>query len=319
MLDLLQDKRLLLFLIDFQIIGMCGLIIASVLFGAITYIVLILLNKYNIDKYENLINNNKIFLMMIKGFAFICFCIMISAIGAYGEQLYNISFWYGSIFASLICFILFLFKFEGLEKINNILVPFILVGILFLGNLGFDNNAIEMQFDYQYKDSYFMNNWLVSTFLYVGYNSILLVPILSELKVYRLKKGHIVLLSLITTLVLAISGLLIYGAINGYYPSIASVELPTLAIAEKSSTFFRNYYSIVMLFAIFTTAFSCGYSFLRMSKEQNYFRNTFLVCVLSVFFSKIGFSNMINLFFPIFGYLGIIQIVVINLKKKVNK
>ena len=42
------------------------------------------------------------------------------------------------------------------------------------------------------------------------------------------------------------------------------------------------------------------------------------MCITSVFFSKIGFSNLINLLYPIFGMLGLIQISAI-FKKKVNK
>lgn len=299
--------------------GMYGLILSSIFFGLTIFVIMMLMNKYDMEKYEQLINNNKFVLMIMKVFTFICFCIMISAIGSYGEQQYNVSFWYGAIFAGALCFVSFLFKFKGLEKINNVLVPLILIGTVMLGTANYDVNAIEFQTN-EYTESVFINNWFLSAILYAAYNSILLIPILVELKVYKTKRKDIFLISCLTTLLLAVAGLLIYGAMNVYYPDILSVELPTLVLAESCGKFAQYYYGVVILFAIFTTAFSCGFSFLRMNDDKNYFRNTCLMCAFGIVLSRIGFSDMINFFFPIFGYLGIIQILIIALsKRKVSK
>ena len=80
--------------------------------------------------------------------------------------------------------------------------------------------------------------------------------------------------------------------------------------------FVWKYYSVVILFAIITTAFSCGYSFLKMNSEKNYFRNSALMCLAGVVLSRIGFSQMINNCFPLFGYLGIAQLIMIFLLKR---
>ena len=295
--------------------GLYGLLLSCVLFGLVIFTVIRLMTRFEINNYEKLIKNNKVILIAMKGFTFICFCIMISAIGSYGEQQYNISFWYGAFFASIICFILFLFKLKGLEKINNFLVPFILLGVFILGITNYDINAIEFQPN-NYIVSPFINNWFVSAFLYTGYNSILLIPILAELKAYKLDKKDCLLLSCIVSLMLAIAGGLIYGVISVHYPNILSAELPTLALAQIGGIFVKYFYSIVILFAIFTTAFSCGFSFLRMNSEKNYFRNTCYICTLGLIFSRIGFSDMINFFFPIFGYLGILQMILITIFKR---
>lgn len=299
--------------------GMYGILISCIIFGLVIYLVMKLTAQYEFDKYEDLINGNRLVLSIMKLFSFICFCIMISAIGSYGEQQYNISFWYGAILGGIICFVSFLFKFKGLEKINNFLVPLILIGTVILGLSDYNNSIVEFKRT-SYTDYLFMNNWLLSAVLYAAYNSILLIPILVELKVYKLKGKDICFASSITALLLAISALLIFNSLNVFYPDILSVELPTLALADAGGLFIKYFYSIVILFAIFTTAFSCGYSFLRMNKEKNYFMNTCLMCFGAVILSRIGFSQMVNLFFPIFGYLGILQIIIIVFsKRKVNK
>ena len=67
--------------------------------------------------------------------------------------------------------------------------------------------------------------------------------------------------------------------------------------------------------AIFTTAFSCGFSFLNMRNRKNYERNALLICIVAFLCSGIGFSNMINICFPVFGYLGIFQILFLIYRK----
>lgn len=295
--------------------GMWGLILACILFGVIIFAVLSLVNKKGISSYDELIKDNKFLFPVVKIFTFICFCIMISAIGSYGEEQFGVSFWIGATLAGVLCFVLFMFKFNGLEKINNILVPFILIGTLILGTWKYNLSGVELM---PGEESYspFMNNFLISAILYAGYNSILLVPILVELKNYNLKKGDIILLSVLSTLILALSGILIYKAINVFYPEILFAELPTLVLAKLCGNFVWKYYSVVILFAIITTAFSCGYSFLKMNNEKNYFRNSALMCISGVLLSRIGFSQMINICFPIFGYLGIVQLIMIFLLKR---
>lgn len=97
--------------------------------------------------------------------------------------------------------------------------------------------------------------------------------------------------------------LVIYNVNNMFYPNIVSKELPNMYIASLLSNKFKIAYGFVMLMAIFTTAFSSGFNFLEMRKKENYERNALIISILALVCSKIGFSNLINFCFPIFGYL----------------
>jgi uncharacterized membrane protein YkvI len=46
-------------------------------------------------------------------------------------------------------------------------------------------------------------------------------------------------------------------------------------------------------------------------RERNYKIRAIVMCIASVLLAKVGFANLVNIFFPIFGYLGILQIVLI--------
>ena len=84
-----------------------------------------------------------------------------------------------------------------------------------------------------------------------------------------------------------------------------------MLLASLLSNKLKVAYGLVMIIAIFTTAFSCGYSFLKMHKKENYERNALIICFLAFLCARFGFSNMINFCFPFFGYLGIFQIILI--------
>lgn len=147
--------------------------------------------------------------------------------------------------------------------------------------------------------------------LYASYNSLLFVPMLINLKKYNLNKIKIFILSLLTMIVLGSLMFVIYKTNNYFYPEIMSVEMPNMMIAAMLSTKMKVAYGIVIIVAIFTTAFSSGFNFLQMCSNKNYEKNALLLCVVAFLCSKIGFSTMINIFFPLFGYLGFFQIFLI--------
>lgn len=147
--------------------------------------------------------------------------------------------------------------------------------------------------------------------LYASYNSLLFVPMLINLKKYNLNKRKIFILSLLTMIVLGSLMFVIYKTNNYFYPEIMSVEMPNMMLAAMLSTKMKVAYGIVIIVAIFTTAFSSGFNFLQMCSNKNYEKNALLLCVVAFLCSKIGFSTMINIFFPLFGYLGFFQIFLI--------
>lgn len=81
---------------------------------------------------------------------------------------------------------------------------------------------------------------------------------------------------------------------------------------------FKYLYGLVILAAIFTTAISTGYSFLEnISKnKKQYFYYAVFICVIGIFCCNFGFSFLLNLLYPILGYLGLFQIGLLLLRYK---
>lgn len=296
--------------------GLWGTVISSIIFGVVVVLVIFITKKRNVTEYSKLINNNKILSLILPFFSFVCFCIMVSAIGAFASEQLNINFWYGSAFAASICYTMFLNKFKGLEIISCVLVPLIIIGIIVLGISDYQGLSIDTNYLKINEVTNYTGNWLLSAILYASYNSLILVPILLNFRNYNLSKIKIIGLGIGTTLILGILMFLIYRINNIFYPDIMNVELPNMMLAGLLSNEIKYAYGLVMLAAIFTTAFSCGFSFLNMRDKKHYERNAFIMCVISLFCARVGFSNMINICFPIFGYLGIFQIILILITLK---
>ena len=147
--------------------------------------------------------------------------------------------------------------------------------------------------------------------MYASYNSINLIPILMSLKKYIHTKKHAVIVSICTFFVMLTLSLIIYFLINKFWMEIKLIEIPIIYIASTLGTIGKYIYGLLILIAIFTTAISAGFGFLNNSicYKNNYIKYALIICIISIFFGQISFSNLVGILYPIFGYLGLIQII----------
>lgn len=76
---------------------------------------------------------------------------------------------------------------------------------------------------------------------------------------------------------------------------------------------YKYLYGIIIIGAIITTAISSAFGFLNnISKDKNSYKIlNKIICIVSIFVSLLGFSNLVNNLYPIFGILGLIQLILI--------
>lgn len=150
--------------------------------------------------------------------------------------------------------------------------------------------------------------------MYSSYNSILLIPILISMKKYITKEKNIRRISIMVTFIIAILLLTIYSLLVNV--DIPNLEMPAIYAINKICPYIKNIYGITILIAIFTTAISVGISFLQNTckNQRDFNTKCTLICISAVAFSQIGFSNLVNILYPILGALGLIQIIQILFK-----
>lgn len=99
--------------------------------------------------------------------------------------------------------------------------------------------------------------------------------------------------------------------------NIKELEMPAVYAINNIWPRIKSIYGLIILISIFTTAISLGMSFLKnvSINGKSYNAISILICVSAVIFSKIGFSNLVNMMYPILGILGLLQMILIIKKK----
>ena len=323
-----SGREIYLFFTRYGEYGIFGLTLTGVIISFIIYNVLKMTKASQIKNYHQLINIinykykkiNKFLNFIVNAFLLISFYIMIAGFSSYFNQMYNVPTFATSIFFVFICYIIFKRNINGVIQSNKLLVPILIVLIVYLGikNLPFICSNFSIKDNMQIGKNIFNNNWLLSSFLYVSYNSIILIPVLTNLGGLIEDKKQILKISILSGTFIIILGLVIYGLLlrNTYF--ISQLEMPLIEVVNDFGSIFRYVYGFIIITSIFTSAISTGYSLLEnVSKDRKkYNLILFIICISGVFISNIGFSRLVGMLYPLFGAFGLIQLYIII--KRVN-
>ncbi len=307
--------------------GLFGILISTILISYIIYKVLTIIKQNQVQNYREFLDiimdsDKKVKIDVINKtieiLILITFFIMMAGFGAYFEQEYRINSIIGSTILAGLCFIVFITNVEGLIKISKYIVPCLIAFIILIGILNITNVQIEK-----------INNDIliekivagpVNAIMYASYNSILLIPVLITMGKQINKNKEIKFISIISGVIVLLLTTIIFFLLTNIKIDIRSIEMPVVYVIANNFRNLKSIYAIIILMSIFTTAISLGISYLENKRrdKKGYTQVAAIMCITSIFFSKIGFSNLINLLYPIFGVLGLLQIKTI-FKKKVNK
>lgn len=323
-----SGQEIYIFFFSYGIKGFIGIIISSVVMGVLIYKTLGIINKYNINSYKDLLdiliknkkknkyfNFKNIINLIINIFILVTFFIMIAGFGAYFEQQFGINSLVGSSILAILNFVIFLTSVKGVIKANELLVPMLIVFLVIIGFINIiDINIVKLG-NYIIRTN--QSNYILSAIIYASYNSILLIPVLITLKKYINTKKQILFISLISTIIVILLATIIFLILIRVDVDITKLEMPAVYVVSNIFKFLEIIYGFIILGSIFTTSISLGASFLQnVSKnKKSYTQIAAIMCITSILTSQIGFSNLINLLYPIFGYLGLIQIWRISLTK----
>ena len=309
----ISGKEIYIFFNQYGTIGILGIAIASILTGIIIYFILIQTKGINAKNYNEYLQEIKvnpkikdILNSFVNLFLLISFYIMIAGFCACLEQEFGISSLAVGLIICLICYITFMKKIEGITKINTILIPALLILIIFIG---LKTQIIELLEDVMVNQKIIFNgNWFIACLEYASYNSILLIPILISLKKYTDKNEKKI--SILVSLIFFILACILFLLLQIKKEECLNIELPLVYIVGQYGKIYKYLCVILITLAIYTSAIVAGYSLAEnCSKTKKVYKNIcILICITAVPISQIGFTNLVNTLYPVFGLLGIIQI-----------
>ena len=315
-----SGKEIYTFFVKYNSLGFFSVIFSCFFIGLIINKTLLLILNNNINNYSDFLNLlfgenkfKKIFYFFINLFLLLSYITMISGFNSFFKQELNIPKIITCIFICLFCFFIFRKNISSILNINSILIPFLIFIIFLFGFLYIHKLNINLFFCniFYFNNSFF--ECFLNSILYASYNCIILIPILISLKKYLENKRQIKYISFFSFIFLCSLTLIIFLFIF-YLPNNYLYEIPIIVILNKFSNIQKNIYGIVIAIAILTSVISSGFGFIDNLKNKNNFI-IFLISFLPIFFINISFSFLVNFVFSFFGYIGLVQIIFILLKK----
>lgn len=311
-----SGREIYIFFLQYGKTGIIGIILSSIITSAIIFKVLKIVKTYEIENYNKLLERinwkyeyiNKIINVIVNAFLLISFYVMVAGFSAYVAQSYNIPTYVSSIVFVTICYLTFKKNIKGVIKVNELLVPFLILLIMYLG---LKNSLFIIKDVDQINQS--KNGWIISSILYTSYNSIVLIPVLTSIRKCIDNKKAIIKTSIISGLIIILLAISIFGLLLRGEVWASSLEMPLAEITLQFGYIFKYIYGCVIIVSIFTSAISTGYSFLTniSTNKKSYNKILLIICVTGVFISNIGFSKLVEILYPIFGILGLVQIIMI--------
>jgi len=287
---------------------LCGIIFSLCLFG----ILKIANSNKEVRDYESFMNfaMGKTFgrvMETISGvFLFVLFFAMISASGALAEEAFSTGYYKGVCLILGFCLIIFIKGDEGIIKLNSILAPVLVCGCIFIGIHTFLNKADVPVFNIA------GGSWIFSAVLYSSYNILTVIPVIIPLRRYADTDKKALLCGITGGMGIFAIGLSI-GTVLWFSQSPVIGNMPVLSAISNHKRMLIVY-EIVLISAIFTTAAANGYGAVNWIKGKTKWQGIklyLIILALGVVFSKISFSGFVGILYPLFGYLGISEIVII--------
>lgn len=318
-----SGQEMYLFFFSYGIEGILGIFIASFLMGFVIYKTFQMVDRYGVSTYKEfldvVIKRGKklkaVVNICINIFILITFFIMVAGFGAYFEQEIGVNRMIGSVVLAVTTFFVFMTSVKGVVKANELLVPILIGFLILIGLISLKDLPLFELKNYIIRSN--ASNFILSAILYSSYNSILLIPVLLTLKNYIKGKSQILKIATISTIIMIVLSIIIFLLLTKVDVDITQLEMPAVYVVSNMYKVLKYVYGFIILGSIFTTTISLGTSFLQNTakRKKSYTQIVVIMCITSVLISKIGFSNLVGSLYPIFGYLGLLQILKLTITK----
>ena len=311
-----SGQEIYLFFFSYGKRGILGIGVSAILLGIIIYKTMIIIKKNKITTYKEFLlsivpkkwRKEKV-LEIINIIILITFYIMIAGFGGYLAETIKIPQIIGSSILAIMCVIIMSKETKGIVKVSEIIVPILIVFIVVIGVY----TVISTNVANKIEQMNIINgsSWLVSGVLYASYNTILLIPVLISVN-NIIDRREVSKTSIVITFMIFLLATAVFVSMLKIDVNIKRIEMPISYVISTQLPKLKVLYGIVILTSILTTAISLIAGLMQNVKEKNNKKIMLcLICISSIFISQIGFSALINFLYPIFGYIGIIQILLI--------
>lgn len=247
---------------------------------------------------------------MTAAILFLVYIIMAAAGGALLHEQFGFDYKVGGLVLMVMVIITNLGGFERISKNFKYIIP-VLLAIVFFVCL----NIILRDFPVPGREKNFTISpmtptWYLAAIIYISYNMLAGIPVLSNAAA-RAKSHRTALLgAALGGLILGLCALIMDHTMLTDPTLSAESVLPILTLSKKLSGWIVWLYSILLLFAVYSSATSNFYGFTTKIKEGPKKKGMIIAAaVIGFVLSLVGFVKIIAFVLPIEGYVGLIFLV----------
>lgn len=236
-------------------------------------------------------------------------CVMLAGTGAVAQDFWDLPYLAG---VTAMAVMLLLTTARGVDCIataNLVIIPLLILTTLGIGiySYRYHGRTEFLQSLRQIAQPVFSLHWFGSSMQYLSYNLVLGATMLAPLGRMTAKKNVRLAGSWSGGILLGALSLWITLLILTHYDQLASSEVPMLTLSDLQHPWNHLLYGGVLLGAMYTTAAASLYGTAeKLAHHLNLSLSTAIAYILpaALLFSQFGFSRLISILYPIFGFLS---------------
>lgn len=250
--------------------------------------------------------------------------IMIAGTGAAFYDGFGVPSWLGTLITVLILFVVLQYDFTNVAKALGIITPFLIFAVFIIAGY----NIIQPNIPFSEVDQHTdidrtpSGLWLWDAVTYAGLviaNSFgFLVIVGAGSRNYFISKRSALFGGLVFTILLV----LMTAGLTANLEVANASEMPTLLLADQIHPALRILMTIIMVGVMFNSVIGVLYPFVTRFTEPysgKYRIMLAIALILAFVFSYVGFVDLVNFFYPIFGYIGMFIAVALFFRWIFNK
>jgi uncharacterized membrane protein YkvI len=323
-----SGQEIMQFFISFGVYGLWGVGLATVLFVYLGLLIMFLATRLQTSNYQELLRYllgkragrvmDFISLLMLPG----GLVVMLAGSGAVFSEQLGLPRLLGTSLAAVVTCLVVMKGLPGVLTANIILVPLKISALVVVSLLALLHQGALLQ---PFPDALPVNrvagHWSWSSVLYVSYNMVVPVAVLSSLG-RTVPVGIGMLGGALGGLILGITAGLITLAGLAFYPEVLNYQVPVLFIARSAGFMLQSLLSLLIRTAILTTAIAGAHGFASRLAPGGGWRYRLAgigATLLAMPLASLDFNCLVQLLYPLFGYAGLILLFALILAPVIKK
>jgi uncharacterized membrane protein YkvI len=319
-----SGQETLRFFASYGRIGLLGIAVATVLFCVYGVWIMELGRRLKARSHREVLHYacgptvGKVMDGVITIFLGATLMIMIAGGGAIVHEQLGMPKGIGTIFTSAVTGLTVLAGMRGIMAANSVVVPMLTAAVAGLSAATLQYHGLSEIIARSMPWPLLMpvKSWLLATLLYVGYNLVLAISVLAPLGAEVNDRRVLVTGGVAGGLTLGVLAAGIKLAVSAHMPEIGMVEVPMLHLARLHPSPVQWFYTLILWAEIYTTAIGCAYGFAQRTAavmQTGYRGVVVIITALALFGSGIGFSNLLAVLYPVFGFVTLVVMVGLGL------